>query len=79
MRHNYNNRWVSVSASCQCSDNTTFQGSCYVIPHAEATWIGAVVCINYPPKLQALVYDILPSRKVPESDARSVIHTLTVK
>ena len=29
-------------------------------------------------KLQALVYDILPSRrKVPESDARSVTHTLT--
>ena len=24
------------------------------------------------PKLQALVYDILPWRKVPESDARSV-------
>ena len=28
---------------------------------------------NLPPKLQTLVYDILPWRKVPESDARSVI------
>ena len=29
------------------------------------------------PKLQALVYDILPWRKVPESDARSVVSTLS--
>ena len=28
-------------------------------------------------KLQTLVYDILPSRKVPESDARSVRYTVT--
>ena len=27
-------------------------------------------------KLQALVYDIIPSRKVPESDARSVLKGL---
>ena len=30
-------------------------------------------------KLQALVYDILPSRKVPESDARSVGTNMTVE
>ena len=30
-------------------------------------------------KLQALVYDILPWRKVPESDARSVSLSMTVK
>ena len=32
-------------------------------------------CLTKIPKLQALVYDILPSRKVPESDARSVKNT----
>ena len=30
------------------------------------------------PKLQALVYDIFPWRKVPESDARSVLSALTL-
>ena len=29
------------------------------------------------PKLQALVYDILPWRKMPESDARSVCYSYT--
>ena len=42
---------------------------------------GATVSVwtnHYPfPKLQALVYDILPWRKVPESDARSVPPPLT--
>ena len=35
-------------------------------------WSGEVVVERGGCKLQALIYDILPSRKVPESDARSV-------
>ena len=39
----------------------------------DATKLLWVVC---GPKLQALVYDILPWRDVPESDARSVVQTV---
>ena len=35
-------------------------------------------CFNCHAKLQALVYDIPPWRKVPESDARSVLSVLTL-
>ena len=41
----------------------------YVWPH----WLLYLLCWLYSPRLQALVYDILPPRrKVPESDARRV-------
>ena len=33
--------------------------------------------VLYTHKLQALGYDILPWRKMPESDARNVVHTQT--
>ena len=35
--------------------------------------------VNVESKLQALVYDILPWRRVPESDARSVCRVLSIE
>ena len=49
-----------------------------LVPQRHAWRTVSVRTNHYPlPKLQALVYDILPWRKVPESDARSVPPPLT--
>ena len=44
--------------------------------HAPLHALAVLFAMKNRPKLQALVYDILPSRKVPESDAWSVESTL---
>ena len=69
--------WPQPTVQAAASNQPTERSKQPTWGTADFARLADSVVVTSPPKLQALVYDILPWRKVPEGGARNVVTTIT--